>query len=158
MRKLLLTLVSVLGLVSGARAQGCSITGITTSDVGVGAGVYSPSQLILSWDAATCSLQVDIDTLTCCNVYLTQHFVLFGDGLLSAPVALGRPFLTGSELRVQKRHLSGALPGRSSSFAVPPDPTLVGQTFAVQAAPFFFTTVNGSRDFGMTQAVVFTFR
>jgi len=124
----------------------------------VGTGVYTPSRLILSWDASTCSLQVDIDTLTCCNVYLTQHFVLFGDGLLASPVTPGRPFLAGSELRVRRRFASGPLPGQSSSFAVPPDPTLVGPTFAIQAAPWFFTTVNGSREFGLTQAVLFAFQ
>jgi hypothetical protein len=158
MQKTLLALLSLLALASGARAQGCPITGISTTDVGVGTGVYAPSHLSLAWDASTCSLQVNTDAFTCCNVLVTQHFVLFGDQLLASPASLGRPFLPGSQLFVRGRVVFGGLPGTSSSFAVPSDPALIGRTFVVQAAPFFFTTVNGARDFGVTQAVVFSFQ
>ena len=116
-------------------------------------GTDLPSRLILGWDVSACRLQVEIDTLTCCNVYLKEHFVGISGALLPVPLVLGRPFLDGSLLHILPRRVFGPFAGRTSSLPVPPDPSLVGFTFAAQAVPVFFTT-NGLRtDYGITQGV-----
>ena len=137
MWKKTLSLFSAVILASAVQAQGCPLSGITVLDVGQGSGVYAPTRLNLLWDPASCSLEVSLDAFSCCNVYATQHHVLFGDQLLSTPVSLGRPFLSGSQLLVRRSFLSGAIPGTASNFAVPPDPALIGQTFTAQAAGLF---------------------
>ena len=98
-----------------------------------------------------------IETLTCCNVFLTQHFLGVSDSLLPGPVKLGRPFLTGSELWIRPRRVFGPFVGSASTVAVPPDPALPGFTFAVQAVPVFFTTIGLATDYATTQAVEVTF-
>ena len=148
----------LLALAGPIAAQGtCPIQGIKTSDTGTGSGVYSPSELVVSWNASTCSVDLQIQTVTCCNVYLTRHFVGVGKGLLPNPSELGAPFLPGSFLRIKPFHVFGPLPGSTSSIPVPASPGLVGATFAMQAVPVFFTTIGQYKDFATTQAVEVTF-
>lgn len=158
MKRTLFVLVLAPLLAGLAEAQNCPISGIATTDVGQGTGFLLPSHLNLSWDSSTCSLQVQVDAASCCNTYAIQHFVLFGDGLLPAPIPLNGAFLTGSDLLVRPQYLFGPFSGLSSTHPVPPDPALVGLTFAAQAAPVYFTTIGFTRDLAVTQAVVFTFQ
>ena len=157
MWKTAIALVTVACLASTTDAQNCPIGGITTTDVGQATGFLQPSRLILTWDAANCRLGVEVSAFSCCNTYASQHFIVFGDQLLATPVALGRPFFAGSQLYVRRAQIYGPLP-LITTFDVPPDPSLVGQTFVAQAAPVYFTTIGFRTSYAMTQGVVFTFQ
>ena len=73
------------------------------------------------------------------------------------PTRLGPPFLPDSLLLIKPFRVFGPIQGSTSSIAVPPSPSLIGKTFALQAVPVFFTTIGLGKDFGITQAVEVTF-
>jgi hypothetical protein len=158
MRILLACLAAtVAGLAPPADAQGCPIAGITTLDVGTGTGFLAPAELALAFDAATCTVQVQIDAPACCNTFLSQHLVALGNALSPNPISLRGIFLPGSEAHLVPIQLLGPFGGGASSIAVPPNPALVGQSFVLQGVPVFFTTIGFDFDFGVTQAVVLSF-
>ena len=107
----------------------CPISGIATTSLGGGTGVYEPSTLSLAWNAVSCSLDVEIQSFTCCNVYLTQHFLGIAPDFLPTPMPLRGKFLPGSSLYINPMQFLGPFVGLTSSIAVPPDPALVGNFF-----------------------------
>lgn len=152
MRLVLSLLVSA--ALAGSASSQCVISSIDTLDFGVGTGFLAPAELKLSLDAASCELVADIDAPTCCNTFVSQHFLVFG--ALVDPIALGDPFLAGSDLRVFPLALGPTVAGTSSRYAIPSNPNLVGKSVDVQAVPFFFTTIGLTTDLGVSQAVHLT--
>ena len=134
----------------------CPFSGLQQVDVGVGTGFLQPSQLQLALDAATCAVTVDVDAPVCCNVLVTQHFLVLGGSVDPVGTPLGAPFLSGSLLHVAPILQVFAAPGVQSSVALPANPALIGVPLPLQAGVEFFTTIGLTFDYGVTQAAVVT--
>lgn len=147
-----------LALTSSAQTGACPLTGITTTDVGVGTGLLQPTIMGLGFDSTLCELMMKFDAPTCCNVFVTQHWFGLGTNLVPGGIPLGPPFYPGSLLYLgAPLSIFGPSPGLTSSIAVPASPGLVGATFPVQAVLEFFTTIGFTYDYGMSQAMLLTF-
>ncbi len=161
MRSLVLgTALLTLGFAGSVSAQAtvCPISGFTSQNYGQGCGAFpgAPPTLKLGWDAAGCAIDVQVSALQCCNTWVSQHWILYGQ---SGPVgfALPEPFwFTGCFLWLVPIDALPGAPGTQSKIVVPTNPALVGQTFQLQAM-LEYVTFGQFDAFGMTDAVQLTF-
>lgn len=153
----LVPLLLALPLAASAAAQNCPVQGVSTQDFGQASGLFDPAILGLAIDPDACELDVSIEAFTCCNVFISKHFLGYGFSPLPNPQPLGPPFVSGSNLYINLAMLLGPFPGKTSSLSVPPNPGLVGLTVDFQAFPVYFTTIGFTEDFAATQAVAATF-
>lgn len=143
---------------SAGRFGGHPISGIATSDTGQASGFIQPMTAKYAWDSQQGALVVQVNSAGCCNTFFTGFYLLYGQSLLPFPLALASPpFWADSNLYIFPDDAIGFLPGNMASIPVPPDPALVGQTFFLQALGTWFTTINFSTDYGVSQATKLTF-
>lgn len=148
--------LAILFVSGSAGAQVCTFTGVITEDFGSGCGFLAPPKLTISFTPGDCTLDFDIDAPTCCNTFVTSHWLLIGSRLPS-PVGLNSPpFLTGCQLWVSPFLIIGPLPGTSTSILLPPILPITPITVDIQAVPVYFTTIGFTTDFGITQGVDLT--
>ena len=156
----ILVFILLLAFSTGLRAQTatCPIAGITTTQIGQGAGLtLAPPGISLALDQGPCALDLSVTAFACCNTFVSSHFVAVGTGPLFAPTLLPPPFVVGALLYIQPDVIVGPFPGTMSSFPLPASPALVGLTAYIQAAPVYFTTIGFTTDIGVTPAVAVTF-
>jgi hypothetical protein len=134
------------------------ITGIQTADYGFGSGWVQPMAASYGWDQISGSLIVKVTSFSCCNTFFQGFYLMYGQNPAPPPIALPTPpFWDGSFLFIIPDVAVGLYSGNSASIPVPPDPLLVGQTFELQALGQWFTTINFSTDYGVSQATSLTF-
>jgi len=145
-------------LAASASAQ-CVVSGVTTTDFGAGSGFLAPAALFVGADTASCSLEWKLDAPTCCNTFVSQHFLVFGTAVDPVGLPLGAPFYAGSNWHIGAPLVAlGPFPGTTGSAPIPPDPAFVGLALSSQAVLDYFTTIGLTHDFGVSQGVLVQFQ
>jgi hypothetical protein len=141
-------------------AGNCPFAACDVSGFGTGTGVCSTSTLQASFSGDDCRLTLSFapDEFICGNTFLSSHLLIVGVQSIPAGVGVGSQFIQGSRLYVLPLVLIGPLPGASSSFTLPNTPALIGQSFFLQAAPTFVTTISNPPDveIGLSSALQLT--
>ncbi|MEM7308994.1 MAG: hypothetical protein AAF682_20085 [Planctomycetota bacterium] len=134
---------------------GCLFSDLSTADFGAGSGLLQPSVIGFGLNPSACTLEWKIDAPTCCNVLVSQHFLVVGTAQDPVGVKLGPPFFAGSALHVgTPAFVLGPFAGQTGGVPLPPDPALVGNPLPVQGVVEFFTTIGLTVEYGMTQGVL----
>jgi hypothetical protein len=154
---LLATALLLVGTTATAQdAELCTFTGVDTEDFGAGCGFLAPPVLTIDFTEGDCTLDFAIDAPTCCNTFVTGHWLLVGTGLPTPAGLNSPPFLPGCQLWVDPFLVIGPLPLTSTSIVLPPILPITPITVQIQAVPVFFTTIGMSTDLGTTQGVDLT--
>ena len=153
-------LVSAALLAPAPVAGNCPFASCDVSGFGEGTGVCSTSTLQAAFTADDCRLTLSYapDEFICGNTFLSSHLLIVGVQSIQAGVGVGPQFIEGSRLYVVPLAIIGPLPGGNSSFKLPNTPALIGQSFYLQTAPTFVTTISAPPDVetGLSSALKLT--